>query len=65
MREQSKAAEGSETPSACEVCNDMSMVKLRMTAAGAAMGPPPQDAEREQMRHASQSRLSPEPRCEA
>jgi hypothetical protein len=35
-----------ETPCVCGVCNDMSMVKLRMIAAGAEAGPSPENAER-------------------
>lgn len=35
-----------ETPCVCGVCNDMSMVKLRMIAAGAEAAPSPENAER-------------------
>jgi hypothetical protein len=45
VKDQSKPTEQTETPCACGVCNDMSMVKLRMIAAGAAAGPPPGDIE--------------------
>jgi hypothetical protein len=46
VKGQSKPVEQVETPCACGVCNDMSMVKLRMIAAGAAAGPSPGNAER-------------------
>jgi hypothetical protein len=46
VKGQSKPTELVETPCACGVCNDMSMVKLRMIAAGAAAGPAPGLAER-------------------
>jgi hypothetical protein len=46
VKSQSKPVDQPETPCECGVCNDMSMVKLRMIAAGAAAGPPPGDAGR-------------------
>jgi hypothetical protein len=46
VKGQSKPTEQVETPCACGVCNDMSMVKLRMIAAGAAAGPAPGHADR-------------------
>jgi hypothetical protein len=54
VRDQSKPTEHPETPCVCGVCNDMSLVKLRMIAAGAAAGPVPAgDPERVPMRFAS------------
>jgi hypothetical protein len=46
VKGQSAATEKSEAPCECGVCNDMSLVKLRMIAAGTADGPLPQRAER-------------------
>src|ERR1700681_4718410 len=46
VKDQSAPTEKPETPCVCGVCNDMSMVKLRMIAAGTTAGPSPEDAER-------------------